>query len=433
MAGVSNAVPPTSRATVFTYDGWRREGSTVHFDVRLTHSLARETWEFDERLDWSTPGVEPLLDLLAALIGLSYYKLEIADTVDFGPLGLRPSGRDLLRAAFRDGLGEFAFRNHLAPLTPHLVGGRDYDAVEYSGGDGVLVPFGGGIDSVVTVEGVRRHHPVTLFIVSPSQGRFQPLEDTAAVTGLDILRATRHLDLPVLRGPGFRGHVPVTAIIAVAAALVALGTGHGAVAMSNEQSASVPNVVTPTGSINHQWSKSLDAEELISRALLDSVGPGLLVASALRDRSEIWVAEHFARLEQYHDHFRSCNRAFTHDPAQRATRWCGECDKCLFIDLILAPFIPRRRLHEIFGVEPLSDPNLFNQLRTLVGLGDQKKPFECVGDPDECSVALQVLAHDPEWSNVPVLRDLASRVEPTHLDTHLHSRGVSHAPRTWLL
>ncbi len=307
------------------------------------------------------------------------------------------------------------------------------ESVETPSREGVLIPFGGGIDSIVTLEGVRRHHPVSLFVVSPTQGRFAPLEETLAVTGLEVRRATRQLDLEVLRGPGFTGHVPVTAIITLASAVVALGTGMGSVAMSNEYSASIPNVVSRGCAINHQWSKSLVAEELISRALRDTVGSGLFVASALRDRSEIWVAEQFSRLEQYHAHFRSCNRAFAHDPTRRASQWCGECDKCLFIDLVLAPFVPRERLRAVLGIEPLSSPALARNLETLVGLGDERKPFECVGDPDECAVALQVLAHDPDWSDVDVLRDLASRVEPSHLSDHLRSRGVSHAPRTWLL
>ena len=53
----------------------------------------------------------------------------------------------------------------------------------------------------------------------------------------------------------------------------------------------------------------------------------------------------------------SCNRAFRQDPATRATTWCGECDKCLFIDLVLAPFVDRARARVgLFGgAEPIGD------------------------------------------------------------------------------
>ena len=61
--------------------------------------------------------------------------------------------------------------------------------------------------------------------------------------------------------------------------------------------------------------------------------------------------------------------------------WCGECDKCLFVNLVLAPFLSRPALWDIFACEPLSDSRREAQLRTLVGLGAEHKPFECVGDP----------------------------------------------------
>mgnify|MGYP004486061585 CR=1 FL=1 len=58
-----------------------------------------------------------------------------------------------------------------------------------------LIPFGGGIDSVVVVEETRRRFPdSSLFIV----GRFDPIEDAAAVTKLPIVRASRRLDPQVL-------------------------------------------------------------------------------------------------------------------------------------------------------------------------------------------------------------------------------------------
>jgi len=78
-------------------------------------------------------------------------------------------------------------------------------------------------------------------------------------------------------------------------------------------------------------------------ALAERVGDELVVASYLRDRSELWVAQVFSELEQYHHVFRSCNRAFAQAPGERATQWCGECDKCLFVNLVLAPFLSRRR------------------------------------------------------------------------------------------
>ena len=158
----------------------------------------------------------------------------------------------------------------------------------------MLVPFGGGIDSVVTtlLADPRR----TLFIVSPSSGRFAPLEDTAAVTGLPIVRATRTLDSQLLGDePFFHGHVPVTAMVTLLAAVAAVASGRGGVVMSNEHSASAANLRWNDLEVNHQWSKSLAAEILIAEALSERIGDQLTVASFLRDRSEVWVAQAFSR------------------------------------------------------------------------------------------------------------------------------------------
>jgi len=142
----------------------------------------------------------------------------------------------------------------------------------------------------------------------------------------------------------FNGHVPVTTMVTLLAAVAAVASGRGGVALSNEHSSSVANLRWYNSDINHQWSKSWNAENLIAAALAERVGDELVVASYLRDRSELWVAQVFSELEQYHHVFRSCNRAFAQAPGERATQWCGECDKCLFVNLVLAPFLSRPAL-----------------------------------------------------------------------------------------
>ena len=49
----------------------------------------------------------------------------------------------------------------------------------------------------------------------------------------------------------------------------------------------------------------------------------------------------------------------------------------------------RVELEAVFaGDEPLQNPANEERFRTLLGLGDGAKPFECVGDIDECRAAL---------------------------------------------
>ena len=150
------------------------------------------------------------------------------------------------------------------------------------------------------------------------------------------------------------------------------------------------------------------------RALLQAGPPGLPdYFSALRDRTELWVGERFAELTQYHATFRSCNRAFHIDTSRRLGHWCGQCDKCCFIDLILAPFMSRTQLEAVFaadggGGEPLADPALRPKFEALLGAGT--KPFECVGEITECRAAVVLAARRGDRAATPLLQELAARV-----------------------
>ncbi len=423
------------RAETFRYVGLEVDEDSLvgHYELDGRHFAERVTFEGVTSL--RRPALVAVAQLWYLLAGLSYYKTGAARRVDLGDTPVGPHGRALFAAALHDGLGEFSFRNDL-PLDDVVIsGGVDVTTFQPTIDiSRVLIPFGGGIDSVVTVNELD-HLDRALFIVSPAAGRFAPLEATAAVTRLDVVRATRHLDAQILRGDDnfYNGHVPVTAMITVLAALAALASGHGAVAMSNEHSASAPNLRWRDRDINHQWSKSWAAEVLLGAALEERVGPEFVAASYLRNRSELWVAQQFARAHQYHYVFRSCNRAFTQRPGDRATNWCGVCDKCLFINLILAPFIERDALHDIFDAEPLSDARLDPSLRSLIGLGLEHKPFECVGDPDESAVALRFVSQLPEWHDVTRLGELA-RLTPRDraFDELLEPEGYSRVPAHWL-
>ena len=424
------------RAELFRYVGVdvAQDTLTGHYELDGRPFVERVSFEGIGPL--SGPGVTALAELWYVIAGLSYYKAGAAHAIDLGATRLGAQGRSLLRAALRDGLGEYAYRNELDLDDVTITGGTEVERCSPAlDANRILTPFGGGIDSVVTVSQLSDRLDQSLFIVSPLSGRFDSLEATAAVTGLAVVRATRAIDEQVLRGDDrfFNGHVPVTTMVTLLGALAAVASGRGGVAMSNEFSASVPNLHWRGRPVNHQWSKSLDAEVLIGDALAELVGDDLVVASFLRDRSEVWVAQAFARLHEYHGVFRSCNRAFTQESARRASKWCGECDKCLFINLVLAPFLERAALREIFGSEPLAQRALEGRLRTLVGLGEQHKPFECVGDPDESAVALRAVSALPEWSDAPQLARIAASASPRRsLDELLESQGPRRVPAHWL-
>jgi hypothetical protein len=263
------------------------------------------------------------------------------------------------------------------------------------------------------------HPDAALCIVHPPDDRFEAIEGAAAVSGLPVVGIGRALD-PLVKRSGelgfLNGHVPVTAIVTAAATVAAVLERRDAVVLSNEWSASVPTLVIDGRAVNHQWSKGDEFERAFQERVDDAIGPGLSVFSYLRPRSELWVAEQFAHLTEYHGAFRSCNRAFHQDPAHRLDHWCGTCDKCCFIDLVLAPFMDRSELSAVFaGREPLQNPDTAERFRTLLDLGRGARPFECVGDVDECRAAVLSAAQRADRADDELLgrlQDEVTRVAP---------------------
>jgi hypothetical protein len=237
---------------------------------------------------------------------------------------------------------------------------------------------------------------------------------------------------------GFRnGHVPITGILSAIAVMAALLDGRGTVVMSNEWSASVATVEVAGRSINHQYSKSAAFESGFRQVLDEAFGGQVSYFSALRPFTELWVARRFAALTQYHGTFRSCNRAFAIDPARRLDHWCGQCDKCCFIDLILAPFMAADDLAKVFGgAEPLADPALADpalagKFRALLGTAPASKPFECVGEVGECRAAVALAAARPDRAGTRLLHTLAAELPPlapSDVERLLHPVGEHAIP-----
>jgi UDP-N-acetyl-alpha-D-muramoyl-L-alanyl-L-glutamate epimerase len=426
---------PYARGNVFRYQGFAIDAERG----LLTCRYELDGREFEERVTlppgprWYTEAAHAAARLVFLLAGVSYYKTAAPPVIDFGETTLTEAEHAFLREFYLQGLGEFAYRNTL-DLTPLRFEARRSTGPEGTpppdppapfplsegthrpGPPSALVPFGGGIDSIVTVEQIRSRADVALFVVSRLGDRFEAIEQPAAVTGLPVVRAEREIDPQLLRSAelGFlNGHVPVTGILSAIAVLAAVLTDRDAVVMSNEWSASVPTLEYRGRPVNHQFSKSEEFEAAFRAILAADGAPLPEYFSWLRDRTELWVGREFAALEPYHGSFRSCNKAFYSDPARRFTHWCGQCDKCCFIDLILAPFLPKEALRRIFAVtgEPLEDPRLAAKFRSLLGAG--AKPFECVGEVTECRAAVLLAARRDDRDPKPdttLLQELAAEV-----------------------
>jgi hypothetical protein len=375
---------------------------------------------FTELITFPPPAVPPdearlatlhrVLELLHLVAGVSYYKAAAPPRLEL-PAPLGEAALALVTAVYTKGLAEYAYRNDLPyvlELSPVAPAGRatEPERVDNCAGR-PLSAVGGGKDSIVSLEALRRAglDPVP-FSVNPNH----VIVSVDEASGLTPLAARRRLDpaLLDLNAAGARnGHIPVTAINSLIAVATAVLHGLGPVVMSNERSASDPNLVWNGHEINHQWSKGVEAEGLLRSALAGHAGLEQPYFSLLRSLSELHIARLFAQFTRYDDVVTSCNAAFKlRDPS---ARWCGNCPKCRFVFLALAPFMPRARLVRIFGTDLLADPDQVPGYLELLGV-DGHKPFECVGEVEESVVALGLLAEQEQWREAPVVRALVAAV-----------------------
>jgi hypothetical protein len=368
--------------------------------------------------------------LLLLACGVSYYKAFAPDRVRCAAFPLDPVTAAFFTDFYVKGLGEFAWRNGVdlaARFSFVLDDVASPAALRLDLPRRTCVPVGGGKDSIVTIECLRQAgEPLVLFEL----GSAAPIEATIAASGLPAIRASRRLDpaLFALNAAGaLNGHVPITGILSMIVVACAILCGFDAIAMSNEHSASAPNIAD----VNHQYSKSFEFEQAFAHLLERHVVQGVRYFSLLRPLSEIAIARRFARHARYFPVFRSCNTAFRQTPEQRGTTWCCHCPKCRFVFLALAPFVAREQLITTFGRNMLDDPAQIEGFAELSGL-TRHKPFECVGEIEESATVLAHLATLLEWHDDAVVRALAPQLAGGTLEALFTPRGPHLVPERYL-
>jgi UDP-N-acetyl-alpha-D-muramoyl-L-alanyl-L-glutamate epimerase len=353
-----------------------------------------------------------LLDLAAVTLGVSYYKLTAPERIEMPGLAFGADERALILDIYENGMGEFYARNDL-----HRFGKLTVDAGSATGPlpaislrNRALALIGGGKDSLVSIAlldtaGIE----FAPFAVNPKGPIFE------SVTRLNRIPVfvRRLLDpqmIELSRRPGYyNGHVPATAINSMIAALAAVLYGYNRIVLSNERSASEGNLEFDGRVVNHQHSKSWDFERLLADTLHRVTGGALDYFSLLRPYSEARIAQLFARGTRFDDVFSSCNRNFTVQ-RNKGPLWCGECPKCHFVFLILAPWMDRGRLLGIFRQNVLDNPANLGSYRELVGLAGQK-PWECVGEILEAAASLWRISANPDWTGDAIVAALRPELE----------------------
>jgi len=318
---------------------------------------------------------------------ISYWKVACPPRVIIRPHGLNIEQIKWWKKLYFHGLGEFFYLNGIetdidgfmhieaeGEMSVHVNGKADKQ--------NVIVPVGGGKDSVVTIELMKNSGlNVIPLIVNPREASVRTIEAARFSMGESAI-VERTLDpfLFELNDRGFlNGHTPFSALLAFIGVLTAAASGSSYVALSNESSANQSTV--PGTKINHQYSKSVEFEGDFRVYVSKYVCSGINYFSFLRPVNELQIARLFSNYPWHFSGFRSCNVGSKNDT------WCGKCPKCLFTYLILSPFISQQRLKHIFGKNMLEDGSLSPVLDELTGKA-AIKPFECIGTPDEVKMAL---------------------------------------------
>ena len=332
---------------------------------------------------------------------ISYWKAACPQQVIIKPFSLSHEQVEWWKEVYFQGLGEFFYLNLIVPDKHSFMQIECADVPLTAPFDihldnKLIIPVGGGKDSVVTLELLSNQFDTLALIINP-RGASLLTAETAGFPREHVIEINRTIDpllLELNKQDFLNGHTPFSALLAFQCLLASALTSRRHIALSNESSANESTVGNTE--INHQYSKSIAFEADFRRYVARYISPAFNYFSFLRPLNELQIGRLFSGFPAYFDVFKSCN------VGSKTDIWCGHCPKCLFAFIILSPFISRDRMVEIFGKDMLADEALWPYLRQLSGL-DDVKPFECVGTVDEVNLAIQFILEGRRGEELPVL------------------------------
>lgn len=334
---------------------------------------------------------------LAIASSVSYYKLHLAKEIH---VAWQLSAPEIVfwEWLFKNGFSELVFQNKLewsvldslqitSEANPHPT----FDVALLR--EKAIVGIGGGKDSSVAVTLLQKMNIEVLGFATETRNIPLVRENTNALC-IPFLPVTRTLDpqLHTLRTGVYLGHIPISLVYAFTGIVIALHEKSAYVFVGNETSADESNTEWLGRDVNHQWSKSSTFEKTIQEFVHTTIHPSLTYASILRPFGGLRIAKMFTEMcPNTFSAFSSCNRNFTITKTQaHDSYWCGACAKCLGTYILLAPYISKDELHDIFPQTMAQDTSLLPLMRELVGLSSVK-PFDCVATRAEMRVALHTL------------------------------------------
>ncbi|MCX6722888.1 MAG: hypothetical protein NT094_02345 [Candidatus Staskawiczbacteria bacterium] len=328
--------------------------------------------------------IEKILQSIHLILGVSYYKFYCATEVKI-PYTISEKEATFWNTIYKDGLGEFYFKNKLdpnkAPLFQFDQNKKD-NSWNLQKSNKCLVALSGGKDSIVATELLKQRGINITTIFTETNIQSDLVDRVANLSGNNFLKIQRMLDPQVFWKHKYDGHIPISAVYAFLGIFCAVLYKYSYFVVANEYSSNFGNIKYKGKTINHQWSKSSEFENLISKYINDFISPDVKYFSLLRPFYEIRIAQQFSEYKKYFPYFSSCNKNFKLIKEQKQGLWCGQCPKCVFAFTLLSPFISKEELLDIFKKNLFEDEGLLSLFKDILGLG-KIKPFDCVGTFEE--------------------------------------------------
>lgn len=348
------------------------------------------------------PSLNQTLDnamfLAFVLIGTSYYKAHPTPFVKL-PKAIDAWQAKFFDKVFQEGLSQYAFENgltrqNLAHFQPTIS--KVEQAARPYRGDGIISLQSGGKDSLLVATLLLEANIdfIPWYVSSDKEGKHPAVIDEIFPQlinkGANVV--IRELDQVHLKETGgLNGHIPITYINEALAIVQAILNNQDTILTSIGNEGSEPHSYIGDLPVNHQWSKTWEAEQLMAEYVKRYISEDIKIGSPIRKYSELRIAELFVNKcwQKYGYKFSSCNEAnYRQGNNNSELAWCGNCAKCANTYLLFSPFLAPQSLQTLFhDVDLFKKPELTETFKGLLGIDNVLKPFECVGSVDELRFA----------------------------------------------
>jgi len=419
-----------------------REGGKIKPDIRFKPFLIVKNIDQSRFKKIKKEGLDNLVFHLGLMEIPSYWKATCSPEIEIQAGYLNKDQIKWWKDLIINGMGQFFYENKINWRQPDFLkiksshrdgfpaGRREAIPVKNSLKDRYLVPVGGGRDSIVTLEDLKkRKKEISCFLVSPTKAARKIVKiagiRNSVIVGRKIVPALLELN----KKGYLNGHTPFTAVLSFLSVFCAVLFNYKHIAFSNEKSSNEGNVKYLGKVINHQRSKSFEFEQKFRDYSQKYLTPGVEYFSFLRPLYDIQIAKLFSKYPEYFPVFLSCNVAYqtTSGTKKPTKKWCGNCPKCLFIFATLYPFVEEKKLIKIFKKNLFEDKTLLPVMEQLIGERGFK-PFECIGTKKESLIAFYL-----SWKkytgetrvNLPYLLEyFEKKILPRYLNLEKESKKI---------